>query len=120
MVIKMAHFIMFLCRGCQAPSIASRANKTRKCPKCNRRNELARVIVKREFDTWEEASDYLRLIKIPPGDRARAAEGEIPYQSSNWSPMKLFENTDAWFSTFIYQDTKENKRRELEFKERIQ
>ncbi len=81
----MFEYYIFPCRRCKGFVIGHVGWKTRSCPNCNHRNPLRKVIKIRSFDTWEEASDGLRLLKIPPKERvASASGGGIPYRSSIW------------------------------------
>lgn len=79
-------YFIFPCRRCKAFVIGRRSWKTRRCPDCNHSNELRKVIQIRLFETWEEASDGLRLLKVPEHERKASVDGEgIPYRSSIWN-----------------------------------
>lgn len=78
-------FVLFKCRGhgCGVHVIASRNVKTRKCPGCGHVNPMAKIkrnLIIKQFDTWEEASDGLRLLKLP----GHLREDPANYQSTIW------------------------------------
>ena len=67
-------FILFPCRRCGALAVAASGQKAKQCPTCCLSNNLAKVVVIKQFENKETALNALRLAKIP-----RSARDGVPY-----------------------------------------
>lgn len=89
----MSGYMLIKCRSCGAYLIARGSQATKRCTSCNKTMRMhyhhqgentreLRVVVIRKFNTFKEASDALRYVKLPP--QLRDPEKTELYHSSMW------------------------------------